>query len=342
MIKQSFIIASGLVVAILSGCLIYWTRTSIPTAAAATVPAEQAIPDVSQEPIRPISSPTELNQDKVALGHRLFHDRRLSGNDTISCAHCHDLGKGGTDHQARSIGINSEIADANAPTVFNCSLNFKQFWDGRAATLEEQIDGPIHGPKEMNSSWPPILEKLRGDQSYVATFAQFYPDGIQSSSVKDAIATFERSLLTPNSRFDRYLRGDVNAINEEEKEGYQLFKTYGCVSCHQGAGVGGNMYATFGAMADYFADHEPITRVDLGRFNVTGKESDRHRFKVPSLRNVALTAPYFHNGSAPTLKAAVNAMAKYQLGRQIGVADTERIVQFLNTLTGEYEGVLLK
>lgn len=341
MSKHSFLLAAGLILAALSGCLAYWARGSFPTRAK-TAATGQAIPDPSREPIRPVPPPAESDPDKVALGHRLFHDRRLSGDDTISCAHCHDLTKGGTDRLSHSTGIDSELGTINTPTVFNSGLNFKQFWDGRAATLEDQIEDPIHDPKEMNSTWPAILSKLRGDPTYVASFASLYPAGIDSSSIKDAIATFERSLVTPDSRFDRYLRGDMDAIDVVEKEGYRLFKVYGCASCHQGAGVGGNMYARFGVMANYFADRGKVTREDLGRFNVTGKEKDRYRFKVPGLRNVALTAPYFHDGSAPTLEAAVNVMAKYQLGREIGLEDTTRIVRFLGTLTGEYQGSLLK
>jgi cytochrome c peroxidase len=340
--KQSFLVATGLVFAILAGCLIYRTSDSFTASSVAIAASNQPLPDQIREPIRPILPAAGLNRDKVILGRRLFHDQRLSGNDTISCASCHDLGKGGTDHRPHSIGMNGDVVTLNAPTVFNSSLNFKQFWDGRAATLEEQIDGPIQDPTEMNSTWDAVLTKLRGDSSYLSSFVQLYPEGIQISSVKDALATFERSLLTPNSRFDLYLRGDAQAITEEEKEGYHLFKSYGCVSCHQGTGVGGNMFATFGAMADYFAERKQINHADLGRFNITGKEADRYRFKVPGLRNVALTAPYFHDGSALTLDSAVDIMAKYQLGRQMPSADNQLIVRFLYSLTGEYEGVLLK
>jgi cytochrome c peroxidase len=226
----------------------------------------------------------------------------------------------------------------NVPTVFNSGLNFRQFWDGRAETLEDQIDGPIHDPAEMGTDWPHILDKLRADSEYAVAFAAIYRQEIDSSTIKDALATFERSLITPDCRFDRYLRGDANALSAEEKEGYQLFKDNGCSSCHQGVLAGGNMFEKFGIVGNYFADRGQITKADLGRFNVTGQEADRYRFKVPSLRNVARTAPYFHDGSASTLEAAVSVMTRYQLGRQLTANDLHRIVQFLETLNGKTPG----
>jgi cytochrome c peroxidase len=292
-----------------------------------------------QEPIQPLPLTVDLNADKVSLGQKLFHDPRLSADNSISCAHCHDLRRGGMDGLVHSRGIFNTEGGINAPTVFNVGLNFKLFTDGRAATLEDQIDGPIQNPAEMGSSWPAIVGKLSQDRPLVETFRQIYPDGVQSKNIKDALATFERSLITPNCRFDRYLRGESSALTEQEKEGYRLFKSYGCVSCHQGAAVGANMYARLGVMNDYFADRgTPLTRADLGRFNVTGRESDRYRFKVPGLRNVAQTAPYFHDGSARTLAKAIEVMGEYQLGRRMSRADVESIAQFLRTLTGEYEG----
>jgi cytochrome c peroxidase len=225
--------------------------------------------------------------------------------------------------------------------VFNSSLNFRQFWDGRAATLEEQIDGPVGSPLELGSGWDEVVGKLREDPDYRGRFAGLYPDGVQARNVKDAIATFERSLLTPNSRFDRYLGGDRTALNTDERQGYERFKAYGCVACHQGAGLGGNMFAHFGVMEDYFAGRDDLTEADLGRFPVTGRESDRHLFKVPSLRNVALTAPYFHDGSGKNLRVAVSVMARFQLGRRLSADETDQIVKFLETLTGEYDGAPL-
>lgn len=290
------------------------------------------------EPLKAIPTGLELDSRKIALGKALFHERRLSRNDTISCASCHDLARGGVDGRVVSIGIDGAQGSINSPTVFNSGLNFKQFWDGRASTLEEQIDGPIHSVDEMGSSWPEIEAKLSRSPEYVKMFREIYPEGVKSVAIKDALATFERSLVTPNSRFDKFLRGDDNALDADEREGYARFKSFGCASCHQGVNVGGNMVERMGAMADYFADRGKVTKADFGRFNVTGREEDRFVFKVPSLRNVALTAPYFHDGSAQSLEDAVRFMAKFQLGQALSDEDMRKLVKFLRTLTGEYEG----
>jgi len=290
------------------------------------------------EPIKPIVPDARLDAKKVALGDKLFHDKRLSKDNTMSCASCHNLERGGVDGTPSSIGVGGVKGPINAPTVFNSSLNFRQFWDGRAATLEEQAAGPVHNPKEMGSNWAQVLSKLTQDSALVDQFKQSYPDGLQAKNIQDAIATFERSLTTPNSRFDRHLKGEKNALSTDELRGYQLFKSYGCVACHQGVNAGGNMFQTFGVMGDYFAKRGGVTAADLGRYNVTKDEADKHMFKVPSLRNVALTAPYFHDGSAKTLADAVDVMFKYQLGRPASAQDKELIVKFLHTLTGEYKG----
>jgi cytochrome c peroxidase len=291
-----------------------------------------------REPIRPIPRELKLDARKVALGKKLFHEPKLSKDNTVSCASCHDLRKGGTDQRFRSLGIDGAEGAINAPTVFNSGFNFKQFWDGRAHSLEEQIDGPVQAAAEMGSKWDDVLSKLRRSPDYVAAFKESYTDGIQRANVKDAIAEFERSLYTPNSRFDKYLRGDQTALTADEKSGYEKFKSYGCSSCHQGVNVGGNMFERLGAMADYFADRGNFTKADYGRFNVTGKEEDRYVFKVPSLRNVARTAPYFHDGSTERLETAVAVMGKYQLGQPLSSEDISQIVKFLKTLTGEYGG----
>ncbi|MGH7788549.1 MAG: cytochrome-c peroxidase [Candidatus Binatia bacterium] len=305
-----------------------------PSAAAEAGQATRAF----NEPIRPIPLTVELDQRKVRLGGQLFHDPQLSRDGRVSCASCHDLARGGVDHRPRSIGIDGAEGEVNAPTVLNSGFNFKQFWDGRADTLEAQVDGPLQHAKEMGSSWAVVISRLSGSAEYAQAFAAIYPDGVTAANVKDAIAVFERSLFTPHARFDQYLRGDDDVLTADEVEGYRLFKSRGCVSCHQGIGVGGNMFQVFGVMADYFAERGNVTTADLGRFNVTQDEADRHVFKVPSLRNVALTAPYFHDGSAPTLEAAVEVMGTYQLGRPLSAAEIARIALFLRTLTGEYGG----
>ena len=301
-------------------------------ATAGTASAQQ----LSDEPIKPLPAKMNLDARKVSLGRAMFHDKRLSKDNSLSCASCHEIAKGGMDGRQSAIGIKGQVGPINTPTVLNSGLNFRQFWNGRAATLEEQAAGPVHNPGEMGSNWAEVLAKLNQDAALVGQFRALYADGLQPKNIQDAIATFERSLITP-SRFDRYLNGESNAINGDEKQGYQLFKNYGCVACHQGQGVGGNMYQTFGVLGNYFKDKGKVTEADLGRFAVTKNELDRHVFKLPSLRNVELTAPYFHDGSAKTLEEAIDVMFRYQLGRTAPAADKALIVKFLKTLTGEKE-----
>lgn len=291
--------------------------------------------DHGTAPLRPLPTTIALDQGKVALGRTLFNDARLSRDGSVACASCHNISMGGADVGAMSTGIGGAQSGVNSPTVLNSGLNFVQFWDGRAATLEEQVDGPVTHPGEMGSTWQEVIAKLGAVEGYVAAFERLYPDGLSVANVKDAIATFERSLITPNARFDRYLRGEAGAINEQEERGYELFVSFGCAACHQGRGVGGNMFQKLGIVDDYFRDRGHLTRADYGRYNVTNDEDDLHVFKVPSLRNVALTAPYFHDGSAETLDATVQIMAKYQLGLDLEEEDVAAIVAFLKTLTGD-------
>lgn len=298
--------------------------------------------NLSLEPLQPIPEKIPADPALAKLGEKLFFDPRLSADNTISCAHCHDLEHGGVDGLKHSYGVDGREGMVNSPTVFNSGLNFAQFWDGRAATLEDQIDGPVTGHVEMDSKWPDVLKKLREDQLYKQRFHTLFDDGLTANNVKHAIAEFERTLLTPDSRFDRYLKGDVNAINEAEKHGYALFKSYGCVSCHQGRNVGGNLFQKLGVMGDYFKENGMENKAGLGRFNVTGLASDKHRFKVPSLRLVVLTAPYFHNGRYRTLAETIRTMAKFQLGRHIPDEDIRYIIQFLYTLPGKYRGKSLE
>lgn len=287
------------------------------------------------EPIQPV--PLQHGQDpqRAKLGQRLFNDTRLSANSSVSCASCHDLAKGGADGRKHSIGFSGQATAVNAPTVLNSALNFRQFWNGRAGSLEAQIDAVIQNPVEMGSNWPDVVAKLSKVAAYRAAFDANYKDGITPANVRNALATYERTLLTPNSRFDEYLRGNDRAITAEEKGGYAKFKQYGCVACHQGVNVGGNMFQKFGVMGDYFAKRGQPTQADLGRYLVTFDRGDQNVFKVPSLRNVALTAPYFHDGSAKTLEEAVDVMFKFQLGRTASKEDRTAIVKFLHTLSGE-------
>lgn len=292
---------------------------------------------LTNEPISPIPLEIDLNSGKVELGEKLFSDTKLSQDNKISCATCHSLTLGGVDNLAHSVGIKNQVGGINAPTVFNSGYSFKQFWDGRAETLEDQVDGPTHAPGEMGSSWKEIIEKISASPEYVSEFASLYQDGITNQNIKDAIATFERSLITPNARFDQYLRGNQEILTSEEKEGYRIFKTVGCASCHQGINVGGNLFQEFGVMGNYFNDRGNIKEADLGRYNITKKEYDRYVFKVPSLRNIELTFPYFHDGSTKTLEGAVEVMSKYQLGRKLSQEEIQYVVKFLKSLNGEYK-----
>jgi len=294
--------------------------------------------DLSKEPIQPLTS-LKTDANKAALGKRLFFDTRLSQDNSISCAHCHQLDDlGGADGLKHSFGVEGREGMVNSPTVFNAALNFAQFWDGRAESLEEQMDGPLTSHAEMANSWPEIIKALRADPDYRKSFADLYQTGINKHSIKNAIAEFERTLITINSRFDRYLNGDEDAISDTEKHGYQLFKSYGCVACHQGRNVGGNLFQKLGIMRDYFAEHPMKNDAGRGRFNVTHQDADLHYFKVPSLRLAVLTAPYFHNGSKKNLVETIRTMARYQLGRTIPDNDLRDIIGFLYTLPGSYQG----
>ena len=292
----------------------------------------------SAEPIHPLAAIPGLDQRKVELGRRLFNDPKLSKDDTRSCSSCHNIAEGGDDGKRLSLGIQNREGIVNSLTVLNAALNFRQFWDGRAETLEEQIDGPVQNPAEMGSVWPDVVAKLLRDATYPASFSTINADGITRVNIKNAIAEFERSLIILDSPFDRWLGGDANAINTQEKRGYEKFKQYGCSSCHQGANVGGNMYQVFGVLNDYFKKRGNITEADLGRYNLTGNEADRHAFRVPSLRMAAHTAPYFHDGFAKTLRDAVNIMFEFQLGRVAADADKDDIVAFIKTLSGKLPG----
>ena len=293
---------------------------------------------VLDEPLTPLPAPPIQDPGIVELGRKLFNEVRLSANGNLSCASCHHLATGGADDKAFSNNANGKVALVNTPSVFNASLNFKQFWNGRADTLEQQIEQVVQSPLEMSNSWTAVLAALGRDPAYREDFKSAYADGVTAANIQNALASYERTLLSANSRFDQYLRGDTDILSTEEKYGYQRFKDYGCVACHQGVNIGGNMFQKFGVMGDYFQARGHLTESDLGRYLVTGEEEDRNVFKVPSLRNVAVTAPYFHDASAPTLIDAVEIMFKYQLGRRPSDEDKRLIVLFLNTLTGEWQG----
>ena len=282
---------------------------------------------LASEPITPLPQQIHVNQEKAELGRKLFFDPILSHDGTISCATCHDLQHGGDDGLQFSFGIQGQKGSVNAPTVFNAVFNFRQFWDGRAKNLQEQAAGPIENPVEMGSSFEEVIPKLKNSK-YKELFDAIYDDGITKQTITDAIAEYEKTLITQNSRFDKYLRGNKNALTQKEKEGYELFKSKGCVSCHHGENIGSNLYNKFGIFND--SDSEW-----LGRYNITHKERDKFFFKVPSLRNIARTAPYFHDGRTDDLEEAVKVMSQYQLGRHITKEEISKITAFLRSLNGE-------
>ncbi|UZE10845.1 cytochrome-c peroxidase [Pseudomonas sp. B21-053] len=290
------------------------------------------------EPLKPLPAVPQQNPLRVELGRQLFNEPRLSVNNSLSCADCHRLASGGADNKPFSIGFNGQPVAINTPSVFNASLNFRQFWNGRADTLETQVHDVVQSPSEMGSNWEHVVQTLSADATYKAAFAKAYADGVSMNNVQNALASYERTLISGNSRFDQYLLGNTDILTLDEKYGYQRFKDYGCITCHQGVNIGGNMFQKFGVMGDYFKVRGNPTETDLGRYLVTKDEEDRNVFKVPSLRNVAVTAPYFHDASAKTLEEAVDVMFKFQLGRVPSDDDQHLIILFLKTLTGEWEG----
>ncbi len=288
-----------------------------------------------KEPIRPLSIPNHLPKRKVMLGKALFHDVRLSQDNSISCASCHSVADGGDDGLPTAQGIDGQTGTLNSPTVLNSGLSIAQFWDGRAQTLHDQVSGPVHNPIEMGSSWEEVISKLELDKQLVAQFELLYTSGLSSESIVDAIAVYEEALVTVNAPFDQYLFGNEQSISSEAYAGYQLFKSIGCVSCHQGQAVGGNMFQEFGIMNKFSSQFAEATKSNKGRINVTDRQVDLHRFKVPSLRNIELTAPYFHDGSVETLDEAIEVMAEYQLGESLVPSDVAKLKAFLISLTGE-------
>ncbi|MES9991534.1 MAG: cytochrome-c peroxidase [Candidatus Thiodiazotropha sp.] len=289
------------------------------------------------EPIKPIKPVQNINLGQVELGKKLYFDPRLSKSGFISCNSCHNLSMGGTDNLKTSIGHNWQQGPINAPTVLNSSLNVAQFWDGRAADLKAQAGGPIANPGEMAFTHTLAIDVLTSIPEYVMEFKQVYgTDKITIDEVTQAIAEFEKTLVTPNSRFDQWLLGDAQALSEDELAGYKLFKESGCVSCHNGEAVGGNSFQKMGLVEPYKAK-SPAE----GLSAVTGKDADRFKFKVPTLRNVEMTYPYFHDGEAETLTEAVDVMGRLQLGKKFSDSENAQIVAFLKSLTGDQPAFLM-
>ena len=293
---------------------------------------------LGEQPIEPLPLTDDLDSACAALGEVLFQDPRLSGDGKVACTDCHHVDHGMADAKPHSQVNGRPETAVNSPTMYNVRFLHRLSWSGKYESLETHIDALMVNPKVMASSWETATKHLSEVASYRQRFAAVFGDGLTPGNVRRAILEYERSLVTPNAPFDRYLRGNAQAVSLEVKLGYGLFKSYGCASCHQGVAIGGNVFERFGVLRDFFADRGRFEVADLGRFNSTQREQDRFVFRVPSLRNVALTAPYFHDGSASTLEEAVTTMARYQLGRVLDDQERSALVAFLHSLTGEYRG----
>lgn len=290
----------------------------------------------------PLPPVPELDSRKITLGEKLFNDPILSGNKSLACASCHELSLGGDDHQQFSLNTQGERRTINTPTVFNVTHNFKPSIAGTTDSLDIFYRVNLFGKKAMNNTWPKLLKALNNTPHYSTQFADVYPDGITQDSVIDVMLTFQQSLVTPGSAFDQWLFGNDTAISEQEKRGYGLFQVYGCTACHQGKNIGGNLYQKLGVFEDYYTEENVSLKTsDYGLYNKTNNEEDRFYFRVPSLRNVATTAPYLHDGSIDKLDDVIAIMGQYQLGRKINQEDRSDIAAFLTTLTGTYQGKIL-
>lgn len=276
----------------------------------------------ADEPITPIPAPPTSESPKIELGRRLFGDPRLSHDNSRSCSSCHDLGTNGASTKSHDVGLDGSSLPLNTLTVFNAALNFRLGWEGKFHTPESNAEALLDNPQIMGTSIPEVVEKLDADPNMRREFTAVYGNGPDASNVLDAIASFERTLVTPDSRFDRWLAGDAAALSTDELDGYRLFKSLGCVSCHQGVNVGGNLFERHGIFHPLASPKPEILR-------------------VPSLRNVATTPPYFHDGSAQTLDDAVRKMGLAQLNSTLTDQQVNAIVSYLRTLTGKYRGALV-
>lgn len=326
--SQILTIATVLALALMFGCAKAPT-TKIDTA---KLSMYSPLPDA----VLTAATPSE---DRIALGRMLYYDARLSKSQTVSCNSCHDLAKYGVDGAPTSTGFKQQHGDRNSPTVYNAAAHFVQFWDGRAPDVEAQAKGPVLNPVEMAmTSDKQAIAVLKSMPEYLTAFSKAFPgekDPVTFDNMAIAIGAFERKLVTP-SRWDKFLKGDQSALTEGEKAGFNTYADAGCGTCHAGALLGGNLYQKIGVMNPY-----PDTS-DPGRFKVTKSESDRMFFKVPSLRNIEKTGPYFHNGKVATLDQAVVQMADYQLGKKLTAEQTASIVTYLKTLTGEIPADYIK
>jgi cytochrome c peroxidase len=299
------------------------------------VAAAEALPTAAPAPA---DNPTTA--EKVELGKILYHDPRLSSTGTVSCASCHNTMLGGEDNRPNSMGVNGQTGGRSAPTVWNSAFNKVQFWDGRAASLEAQAAGPVTNPIEMGmKSWDDVVARLKTIDGYQVAFEKAFGDknSITKDNATKAIAAYERTLITPNSAYDKYVSGNKTALTEQQVRGLEKANQLGCTSCHSGPAFNGpGAFQKFPVVANGYFEAQHHFSKDGGLAEVTGKDSDKHMWKVPTLRNIALTAPYFHNGSVKTLDQAVRIMGKLQLDKDLSDADVNDIVAFLNALTGEF------
>jgi cytochrome c peroxidase len=326
-----------LVSVLAAGCLISspaWSQdASMKQAQALFKPIPDQAPPLEGNPATPA---------KEELGKMLYFEPRLSKSHSISCNSCHMIGMGGVDLQETSLGHHWQRGGRNAPTVYNAVFDIAQFWDGRAKDLEQQAGGPLVNPIEMGTTATHVVEQLKGIPGYLPVFGKAFPgesDPITMANALKAIAVFEATLITPNAAFDRYLKGDDKALNANQKEGLAIFINKGCVACHKGINVGGEMYAPFGVVEKPGAEILPPG--DKGRFDVTKTASDEYVFRVPQLRNIALTAPYFHTGKVWDLRQAVAIMGSSQLGAKLSDDEIGKIEIFLGSLTGDQPKVTL-
>lgn len=288
--------------------------------------AQQLFSDI----FSPIPKNIYVDAQKVAIGKKLFNDPILSKDNTVSSATCHPLSNYGVDGLKFSVGINGNLGNRNTPTVFNSYFNFRQMWDGKAKTLNEQAVLPITNKHEMGETLENIVSKLKDDPIYNKLFNETFENGVSIENITDSLSEFQKQLITPDSKFDLYLRGQ-SSLSKEEMNGYQLFISKGCASCHNGINIGGNNFQKLG----YFIDSKNFDEEDLGRYHITKNEDDKKVFKVPSLRNVAMTGPYLHDGKIETLYEAVKLMSRYQLGIKLNENEIQDIILFLQTLTGK-------
>jgi cytochrome c peroxidase len=301
----------------------------------------QALPAKAPEPANNPTTPA-----KVELGKLLYHDVRLSSNGVLSCNSCHNVMSGGEDNRSGSIGVRNQVGGRSAPTVWNAAFSSVQFWDGRAPSLEEQARGPVTNPGEMGmKSWDDVVARLKAMPEYPKAFAAAFgsEDSVTADNAVKAIAAYERTLITPNSAYDKYVKGDKSALTEQQVRGMNTFAEVGCVGCHSGPAFNGpqlpegtGFYQKFPGQDNGALEAQYNFSADLGRYEATKNEADKHFFKVPTLRNIALTAPYFHNGKVKTLPDAVKIMGKLQLNKDLSSEQAADITAFLNSLTGEF------